>query len=358
MRKHIETEGSSKFSGVERGDRQGSAFPAPDANESVDRLGAVDSTAKQALDEGPTQYHSNSQQTLIFLHVPKTAGTTLNRIIDTHYNPLRIYSIPGAFRDWSIEKFKRLPESRRLRIQVLRGHMGFGLHRYFPQQSKYLTILREPVSRILSSYHYAASSRLHPLHKVVMAQDFSLDRFLELAPWIHNLQCNLIGGMSMAAVRDGKAVEAATRGDAAAAAELSRLQCDEHVLSEAKANLQKHFSVVGLTEQFNESLALMVLKYGWAVPAYTSFRRSRSKRQKEPCATATRSRIEQLNAFDMELYDFGRGLFRAAVESRREEVEGILKTLQGAKRPGQLRALGGAAFAWSRFGLSVVRSGL
>ena len=33
------------------------------------------------------------RKALIFLHIPKTAGTTLNRIVDCQYSPLEIFTI-------------------------------------------------------------------------------------------------------------------------------------------------------------------------------------------------------------------------------------------------------------------------
>lgn len=66
-------------------------------------------------------------QTVIFLHIPKAAGTTLHRILERHYPPSAIFSI-GADAHASIREFKALSEAERAAIRLFRGHMPYGLH--------------------------------------------------------------------------------------------------------------------------------------------------------------------------------------------------------------------------------------
>ncbi len=89
---------------------------------------------------------------LIFLHIPKTAGTTLNRIIDWQYDPRVIFTVdPHRIRP-TINHFYALPEERRRRLQVVRGHPPYGVHELLPQGAIYTTSLRDPVARLVSSY--------------------------------------------------------------------------------------------------------------------------------------------------------------------------------------------------------------
>jgi hypothetical protein len=53
-----------------------------------------------------------NHKALIFLHIPKTAGTTLNRIIEWQYSPLSIFTVdPHGIRA-TPERFKTLSEER------------------------------------------------------------------------------------------------------------------------------------------------------------------------------------------------------------------------------------------------------
>jgi hypothetical protein len=295
-------------------------------------------------------------RTLIFLHIPKTAGTTLNRFIEKQYNPLRIYTIPGGYRVWSIERFKRLSDRRRSRLRVLRGHMGFGLHRFFSQPSTYMTVLREPVNQVTSSYYYALSNRFHPLHSVLSERRVTLERFPDLAPWGNNLQTKLVGGMSMARVNPPAALAAARRGEMVSPEEFAGEHCTPEILAAAKRNLESSFSVVGLTERFDESLALMTLSYGWRATAYQRFRKSKKRPVNDALTSSVRRRLERENAYDIELYDFGRQLFERSVERNREAVDRVLERLRAGTTGGRaLNAARGGA-AWARAAVSLLRS--
>ena len=51
-----------------------------------------------------TQADSNSEA-VIFLHLPKAAGSTLNRLIEWEYPLFQMYSIDPVFFNWSWSAF-------------------------------------------------------------------------------------------------------------------------------------------------------------------------------------------------------------------------------------------------------------
>ena len=95
---------------------------------------------------------TGDRETLIFLHIPKTAGSTLNFILDAHYTPENSFATSQTWLhpEGSLDGFEMLTETERARIELLNGHMGLGLHRHLPQPARYLTVLRDPVERVLS----------------------------------------------------------------------------------------------------------------------------------------------------------------------------------------------------------------
>jgi hypothetical protein len=42
--------------------------------------------------------------------------------------------------------------------------MIFGLHEILPQAATYITILRDPVDRVMSAFYFVRTYKLHPLY--------------------------------------------------------------------------------------------------------------------------------------------------------------------------------------------------
>ncbi len=93
------------------------------------------------------------------------------------------------------ERFKRLPERRRRRLRVVRGHMLYGIHEFLPQGATYITMLRDPVARVLSAYHFVLRRPLNPLHRKVKRERLGVEDCLRLFPERDNLQCKFIAGV-------------------------------------------------------------------------------------------------------------------------------------------------------------------
>jgi len=269
------------------------------------------------------------RQALIFLHIPKTAGTTLNRIIEWQYNPLSIFTLdPYRFRA-TAERFMTLSEERRRRIQVVRGHLYYGLHEYLPQGATYITMLREPVARFLSSYYFILRRPLHPLHRKLKKEQLGVEDYLRLVPHRHNLQCRLIAG-----IKD-KVID------------------DEPLLETAKEHLAKSFSVVGICERFEESLMLIAKTFGWEVPFYENRKVSKNRSRVDQKAI---DMIREHDRLDLELYEFGKGLFEESLRKKADAVNAGLEALRALPKPGSVESLYKSSVGAGRILVSKVAS--
>ena len=68
--------------------------------------------------------------TAIFVHIPKTAGRTLESILERQYPASNIYNLYG-YQDSIPEAAKKLEgasESEKRKIQLVKGHYEFGLN--------------------------------------------------------------------------------------------------------------------------------------------------------------------------------------------------------------------------------------
>lgn len=236
---------------------------------------------------------NSSVPTVIFLHLPKTGGTTLQHILRRCYSRNQVCTFKDSNREAEIEKFKQLPPKKRERFRLIQGHLSFGFHRHLVGDSIYVTFLREPVARVRSFYYYAKSQPDHYLHSLLKNDQVDLKGLLkERTATTHelfNLQTSMIAGEGW---EDPEKV------------------ADRAALEQAKENLRNHF-VVGLTEEFDASLQRMAQRFGWDVKSYTKKNVTEGKPQAENLDDETLALIQKANALDIELYQFARELFEA-----------------------------------------------
>jgi hypothetical protein len=258
----------------------------------------------------PRQNQPASDEAVIFLHLPKTAGTTLNRLIEWEYPLSQMYSVDPILFEWSAAHLRRLPKSRLRKTRMFKGHMLFGLHEVLPRPSTYITVLRDPVERVLSAFYYMRSYKLHPLYWKFRHENWTIEQFVERSTR-DNVQCKIIAGAKYHA------------------------PCTAEILEKAIDNLTRHFSVVGLSERFEESLALMKLRFGWQLKSYSSFNVTRARPKKGDLSAATLELIAEKNSFDISLYQRATELFEEAVSQQPAEVRRIAQELSEARARSQ-----------------------
>jgi hypothetical protein len=89
----------------------------------------------------------------IFLHPPRSGGTTFNDHLIKHFGKEAVFHMDykGA-----IKELKNLSVKNRDKIKILVGHdTYYGIHRFFPERKiKYITFIRDPANQIISQYNY------------------------------------------------------------------------------------------------------------------------------------------------------------------------------------------------------------
>ncbi|MGC9333570.1 MAG: sulfotransferase family 2 domain-containing protein [Anaerolineae bacterium] len=253
-----------------------------------------------------------SEPTLVFLHVPKTAGTTLNRIIERQYPTESLYSI-GWTEEESVAALRRMSDVRKARICMVRGHMAFGVHEFLPGPVTYFTVLRNPIERVLSYYYFVLSKPDHYLYDEISAGETTLVGFVERQGHImlDNAQTRMLSGTWF-----GPAFGRCTR---------------EH-LATAKQNLREHFAVVGLAERFDETLLLLKRTFGWRNVFYARQNVTRNRPPSSCLPRATLALIAEVNQLDAELYRYAEALFQALVERQGPSFPAELGKFQRTNR--------------------------
>jgi hypothetical protein len=260
---------------------------------------------------------SRDNTAVIFLHIPKTAGTTLLEILDRQYPPESIFSL-GVVVQKSIAEFKDMDEESRGKIRLLRGHMGYGLHEFFPGPTQYFTLLRDPVARVISHFNFIRRTPDHYLHERVVTGDLTLHALLQksYAQMLNDAQVRLISG-----VWSDPFVGEVTPA----------------MLEIAKTHLADSFAVVGLTEQFDKTLLLLKETFNW--PASVTYLRQNVTQNgltMDSLPAETIERIRQFNRQDQALYEFGRELFKEQCARQGPDFELRVRNFQRVNKYGQL----------------------
>lgn len=242
---------------------------------------------------------------LVFLHVPKTAGTTVRAIIERQYPPEALYTIyEGAPMHHQMADFKQLPEDQKKKVRVFAGHLSYGLHRSIPGKVKYFAMLREPVARVVSYYHHVMNHNVNfktnrvSLLKFFQRQDRQLD----------NHQTRILSGIH---APFGK--------------------CNHEMLWTAIENIEQNFCLVGLTEMFDESLVLLGREMNWKSFGYVRENISVNKPNAEYFSKTEISAIENRNRLDLVLYSYARRRLEQQIESLGKEFQDALNRLQEEK---------------------------
>jgi hypothetical protein len=218
---------------------------------------------------------------LIFIHIRKSGGRTMHSIVARQYRPDTIVSVEGRTRG----EPQVPPIDDRTKLVI--GLVDYGIHERVGADCAYVTMFREPVTRVVSLYRYVRATPQHFLYE--QAQEMSVTDFVmsENDVAVANDQTRQIAGVA----------------GSPTVADLER----------AKANLAD-FAAVGLMERFDESVLLFKRRFGWTIPWYV--RKNVTPGDSIHVDTQTREVICAKNSLDIALYDFARRLFDEQV--RRE----------------------------------------
>ncbi len=253
---------------------------------------------------------NKSSEIIFFIHIPKTAGATMRDIIEREFKRSSIYRVNGPKAE--IDKFINFSIKKRNSFQIVRGHMEFGLHSYVSKPYKYVTILREPVARIISHYFYVKRTPSHYLHEKVVKHNMSLKEYAlsDLSHELDNGQTRLIAG----------------------AEEIPVGECDLSTLNVAKTNLKKEFTVVGLTENFEETLMLFKQKLGWKNIFYYKKNVTQKTQKSSEYSIDLINAIKERNKYDLELYELAKEIFDNDISRYQGNISDDIRKFQNINK--------------------------
>ncbi|MBS4176684.1 sulfotransferase family 2 domain-containing protein [Lederbergia citrea] len=237
--------------------------------------------------------YNKKNKLVIFMHIPKTGGGTLNSILKKQYEETEIVRNGGFWGDKKPWK-NHFSDKQIQKLQCIRGHFPFGIHEQFPKTFTYCTMLRNPVERVISLYYHIITSPQNRMYQ--KAKNLNMKQFLEKDVFkiqTKNLQTRQFSG--------GGSPD----------------------LQLAKENLKNYFSVVGITEMYNESLFFMSQELGWSNLNinYKKKHVNPNRLTKDQLPEEVIDIIKKNNQLDMELYEFAKN----ALEEKINNLDSITK---------------------------------
>ena len=180
---------------------------------------------------------------LLFMHIPKTAGTSLRKIIENQVLAKERLFIYSAEDKLDFVNFKNKDK-----LKLIFGHFNYAdrLDTYLDRQYKFITFMRNPVEQVISNYYHLYNTFIKnknkPKQKSFVNRKFleSLEAFVTNTRVANNLQTKYITGLT----------------------HNKQKLYPKKTLNLAKYHIDNYFDFVGVTENYNDSIKYICNKYG------------------------------------------------------------------------------------------------
>jgi hypothetical protein len=252
--------------------------------------------------ENRMEANGNNNGQLLFLHLPKTAGSSLNKMLEDAFGQKEMPHFNSTL--------DLMQEPLRMKLPVVAGHVHYDVVRTLQPGSSIFTFLREPVERCISGFEFL---RQRPDAWTWEFAQNGLGGFYR-DPYIRSIYENLQTRLLGLELGIPELWEEFSSGGLTSTEYFSRIETRMNApatredLERAKRRL-KNMAFYGFTESFDRDVTELFNQLGKPRPSIAKVNVTPGvPRKRESYSAEDLEIVASMNQYDLELYEFAQTL--------------------------------------------------
>jgi len=239
------------------------------------------------------------EDTLYFLHIPKTAGSALRTFLEDKYQ------IPAICPHLDFSTLLLQKPSVIDSYRLICGHHGLYLKQLVNKKYRIVTVLRDPLDRAVSHYRHLKATKDNWLNEWV--QDKSFEEFVLSDQGVAELLNFQTRFLSLDRIQEDYFGHSQLFEHDMPS--LWRKYMDPDMLDRALETLES-IDVVGLQDRFSDTLRVVCDTYGWPeVSSFPRYNKGTAQFSDSEITDRAKTRVFELSSFDQQLYSVAKDRF-------------------------------------------------